>query len=179
MSGTPLRPRFAIELAEDPDAVVQRIRTSLLEPDIPCIGMIAEKERVIELRIAPADRHYWSPALGLQIEPAEDGDGTVLHGLIGPMPGVWTMLAFATIALGTGLLFLLTFGSVQLILDKDPWAMWLAVLHVILLIVVRVVAGQGRRIAAPQTVVLRHFLEDALGLDRSAQERTAAEPYRP
>ena len=173
------RPRFELRLPEEPDAVVQRIRACLLAPDAGVRGMISEPHRVLELRLPPEERHLWSPALGLTVEAADEGEGAVVHGLLGPMPGVWTGLAFATIALGTGLLFLLTFGAVQLGLGKDPWALYLAALHVVLLVVVRVVAGMGRKLAAPQSAVLRRFLEEALGVSTEPPTGAAADPYRP
>lgn len=146
-------------------------------PDCPCRGMVADLQRVIDLRVQPEERHLWSPALNLHVEPAEDGDGSVVHGLIGPEPGVWTGIAFATVGIGTGLLFLLTFGTVQLSLGHSPWALWLAGILAIALLAVWAISRTGKRLAEPQTVVLRHFLEDALELDPDERRHTDADPY--
>ena len=40
------------------------------------------------------------------------------------------------------------------------------------------VARAGQKLAAPQTLVLRHFLEEVLQVDESQRLRTDADPYR-
>lgn len=173
-----LRPRFELRLPQDPDAIVRRVQERLGADDCPCRGMVADLQRVIDLRMPPEDKHLWSPALSLQIEPEPDGaEGSVVHGVIGPEPEVWTGIAFAYVGIGTGLLFLLTFGSVQLVLDHTPWAFWLAGLLAVAMASVWLVARTGKRLAAPQTVVLRHFLEDALELGPNERRHTDVDPY--
>lgn len=164
-------------MADDPDAVVARLQAWLARPDCPCRGMVAAMQRVVDLRVRPEQRHLWSPALGLQIE--EDEQGTVIHGLIGPEPGVWTCIAFSYVALATGLLFLLTFGFVQLSLGQTAWAFWLAAVLAALTATVWFVARAGQRLAAPQTAELRHVVEDALGLSAAEHARTDEDPYHP
>jgi hypothetical protein len=174
-----LRPRFELHVRWDADAVVRRFQQRLALPDSPCRGMVADLQRVIDLRVRPEDKHLWSPALGLQIEPAEDGEGAVVHGLIGPEPGVWTGIAFAYVGMATGVLFLLTLGTVQWSLDHQAWAFWLAGLLLFGIASVWLVARTGQRLAAPQTAQLRHFLEEVLELPREEQARTDADPYHP
>jgi hypothetical protein len=77
----------------------------------------------------------------------------------------------------TGLLFTVTFGLVQNFLGQSPWAFWIAGVMLLAMLVVWWVAQAGKVLAAPQTIVLRHFLEDSLGLDRSQRELTDADPY--
>ena len=177
MSQHLLRPRFALRVPWDADAVVRRFQERLAHPDCPCRGMVADLQRVIDLRVRAADRHLWSPALGLQIEPAEDGEGSMVHGLIGPEPGVWTGIAFAYVGMATGLLFLLTLGSVQWSLGHDAWAFWLALVLVVGVASVWLVARAGQRLAAPQTAQLRHFLEEVLDLPRQERALTDEDPY--
>lgn len=167
-----------MQLALEPVEVVRCIQARLALPDCPCRGFVAELQRVIDLRMPPEEKHLWSPALGLQIEadPEQEG-GSVVHALIGPEPAVWTAIAFCYVALITGLLFTVTFGAVQNFLGQSPWAFWLAGFMLLAMLAVWWIARAGKVLAAPQTVVLRHFLEDALGLDRSQRELTDADPY--
>jgi hypothetical protein len=167
-----------VQLALEPDEVVRCIQERLALPDCPCRGFVAEVQRVIDLRMPPEEKHLWSPALGLQIEAnSEQGKGSVVHALIGPEPAVWTAIAFCYVALITGLLFTVTFGAVQNFLGQSPWAFWIAGAMLLAMLAVWWIARAGKQLAAPQTVVLRHFLEDALGLDRSQRELTDADPY--
>ncbi len=167
-----------MRLALEPDEVVQCIQARLALPDCPCHGFVADVQRVIDLRIPQKDKHLWSPALGLQIEAdREQGHGSVVHALIGPEPAVWTAIAFCYVAMITGLLFTVTLGAVQNFLGQSPWAFWIAGALLLAMLGVWFVARAGKQLAAPQTVILRHFLEDALGLDRSQRELTDVDPY--
>lgn len=139
--------------------------------------MVADVQRVIDLRLPPEEKHLWSPALGLQIEANKEGEGSVVHALIGPEPAVWTAIAFCYVALITGLLFTVTFGAVQNFLGQSPWAFWIAGALLLAMVGVWWVARAGKALAAPQTIVLRHFLEDALDLDPSERARTDSDPY--
>ena len=177
MSQHLLRPRFEVRVPWDADAVVRRVQERLARPESPCWGMVAELQRVIDLRMKPEEKHLWSPALGLQIEPDEESGGAVVHGLIGPEPAVWTGIAFAYVGLFTGLAFLLTLGAVQWSLGYTMWAFWLAGLLAIGVGGVWVVARTGRKLAAPQTAVLRHFIEEVLELPREERARTDEDPY--
>jgi len=157
---------------------VQRIQRRLAASDAPCRGFVAEKQRVIDLRVSEQGKHLWSPALGLQIEAdRERGDGSVVHALIGPEPGVRTAIAFCYVASITGLLFSLTLGFVQKFLDQYAWSFWVAGALLVGMIAVWFVARAGQRLAAPQTTELRHFLEDALELDISQRMRNDVDPY--
>lgn len=178
MSQPRLRPRFELHLQHEPDEIVQRIQRRLAAPDAPCRGFVAEKQRVIDLRVPEQDKHLWSPALGLQIEadPKQD-QASVVHALIGPEPAVWTAIAFSYVALITGLLFTVTLGFVQKFLDQYAWSFWIAGGLLTAMVVVWFVARAGQRLAAPQTTVLRHFLEDVLELDESQRLRTDLDPY--
>lgn len=167
-----------MHLQFEPDEVVQRIQRRLAAADAPCRGFVAEKQRVIDLRVLETDKHLWSPALGLQIEADEErGEGSVVHALIGPEPAVWTGIAFCYVALITGQLFTLTLGCVQKFLGQYAWAFWISGALLLAMIGVWFVARAGQKLAAPQTVVLRHFLEDVLELDSSQRARTDADPY--
>jgi len=155
---------------------LQLLHQRLSAAQCPCVGMLADLQLHYDLRIPKAERHLWSPALSGHFEDTEEG-GTILFGLIGPNPNTWTAVAFSYLALGTGILFLLTLGGVQIFLDKNPWAFWASLMLLFLMLVAWVIAQVGQRIAAPQTTVLRHFLEDTFQLNAQEHQRTDADPY--
>lgn len=171
-----LRPRFQLELPFSGKDAIARLQRDLNAPDCPCVGMVADLQLHFDLRIPPAERHLWSPALSGYFEDQEKG-GTMLHGLIGPNPSTWTAVAFSYLALFTGILFLLTLGGVQLFLENSPWALYLAGILFLLVGVNWVIAQAGQKMAADQTAVLRHFLEDTFHMGPEEHSRTDADPY--
>ena len=174
-----LRPRFAWHIPIDPDEVVRRVELRLGQEGTPCRGYIAAQQRVVDLRVLEADKHLWSPALGLQIEedPEVEG-GSIVQGLIGPEPAGWTAIAFCYVSIIAGLLFTLTLGVVQKFLGDYAWSFWIAGALMLSMVGVWWVARAGQKLAAPQTLVLRHFLEEVLQVDESQRLRTDADPYR-
>jgi len=152
------------------------LQARLDDPQCPCVGMVADLQLHYDLRIRQTERHLWSPALSGHFEDNDEG-GTVLFGLIGPNPSVWTAIAFSYLALGTGILFLLTLGGVQVFLGKNPWAFGASLALLVLMLVAWAIAQAGHKIAAPQTTILRHFLEDTFDLNAREHQRTDEDPY--
>jgi len=69
------------------------------------------------------------------------------------------------------------FGFVQWWLDLPPWGLYVAPVLVLGLALMYVSSRIGQGLAAPQTLMLRHFLEDALDLPDSEREVTVRDPY--
>ncbi|MDA0668241.1 MAG: hypothetical protein O3A95_10345 [Planctomycetota bacterium] len=152
------------------------LQSRLNQPNCPCVGMIADLQMHYDLRVPKEERHLWSPSLSGHFEDLADG-GSVLHGLIGPNPNAWTAIAFSYLACGTGILFLLTLGGVQLFLDKNPWAFWAILVPLIVMFFAWFAAQAGQKVAAPQTASLRHFLEDTFHMSEAEHLRTDQDPY--
>jgi len=103
-----VRPRFELELPDDPDAVMVRLRGRLSEcPN--CTGVSVGRHA--ELFVPQSERRVWSPWLSVTAEAARDG-GSLVRGRFAPQPQVWTLYMF------------LAFG---LILVKAPSPMLVAV----------------------------------------------------
>lgn len=140
------------------------------------VGRMAREQRHAELRIPISERHLWSPTLSVGLV-ADAADGTTVTGLIAPHPNVWTAVMFCNLAFGTGVLFLLTFGGVQLWLGKWPWALIAAGIFLVLLLVIYLIAQAGQKLGAPQAAHLRHLLEQALAAPPEEVRRTDEDPY--
>ncbi len=171
-----LRPRFQLQVPLSAAEVIDRLRKRLNEPGCVCRGLVAEEQGHVDLRVRVEEQHMWSPSLAMEITD-DGGGGAIIRALIGPNPAVWTMVAFSYLALTTAALFLFTFGGVQLLLEQQPWALWAGGLALVLVVVVRIGAVFGRRLAAPQTAVLRHFLEDCFELGSGERQQTDQDPY--
>ena len=92
----------------------------------------------------------------------EDGTGSVVHGLVGPNPNLWTLFAMTYMGLLTLLMFVGIFGLIQWSLDLYPWGLFVVPVLLVALGLMFGVSRIGQRLAAPQTAILRHFLEDVL-----------------
>lgn len=172
-----MRPRFRVPVAMSADEVVGRLERRLSEPDCPCHGSVAGNHRVVDLRVLGRDRHFWSPSLSLTVAEGEDGAGAMVHGVVGPNPNVWTLFAMGYMGLATLLAGIGIFGFVQWWLDLRPWGLYVAPVLVLGLALMYVSSRIGQGLAAPQTLMLRHFLEDALDLPDSEREVTDRDPY--
>lgn len=120
------------------------------------------------LTIPPAERHFWSPWLTVELSP-RDG-GTHLHGTFSPHPSVWTGFAFAYLALGAiCAVALVLAGSAALLPDSSQtWALWLAGGAALAMLAMFWASHLGQRLAAAQMELLRRELDDAIARCRAA-----------
>ncbi len=172
-----VRPRFHVPVPFSPGVALERILGRLERPDCPCRVMKSEAHRMIELRVLKHERHFWSPALNVTVQKDDAGDGSVVEGLVGPNPNVWTLFAMLYMGLVTFTMFAAIFGMVQWSLDEWPWGLWVTAGLVLALALLYGLSQVGQRLAAPQTAMLRHVLEDALELPEAERAITDYDPY--
>lgn len=85
-----LRPRFKMELNENNETILKRfddLKTSQKNFTITRI------DNHVFIKYPKKDQHFWSPQLHLEIDEV-DANSSLLHGLYGPNPTVWTMFMF-------------------------------------------------------------------------------------
>lgn len=114
----------------------------------------------IYLRIPPKAQYYWSPELHLTLE-ANDG-GTLVRGIVGPKPKIWTMYMFFY----SGVIVLFMFGSAmgisQWMLGLDaPW-LWSMPASGLLGLLIFAAAKIGQKMASAQTLRLKNFMKQVL-----------------
>lgn len=154
MFAPPMRPRFRVTLDLPVEAARDRIVDPLRTPPCPVEGLVAGHH--VELKIPAGDRHFWSPHLSLEVESA--GDRTLLRGLFGPRPSVWTM--FATLYMA--LVFIAFFGSVlgvsQWLIDKPAWGFWALPFSGVVFLGAYTATLFGQRLGREQMATLREYL---------------------
>ena len=99
MSTYRVRPRFKIETPLKVETLTQRIALALDKEDAPCKGRI-NSTGFGSIMLPVDQQHYWSPRLTISMEETEDG--TIIRGLYGPRPAVWTMFVFFYSFIGFG-----------------------------------------------------------------------------
>ncbi len=143
----------------DADSAMEAIQNKLSSPGCPCRGFVAELQHHFDLRVHEKDQHLWSPTLSGSITPTECGRSS-LHGLVSPNPSIWTAVAFSYLACFTGLLFFITFGVVQLMLDQQAWAFFACGSILLIAVIVRIISRFGERLAVEQIALLRGVLDE-------------------
>lgn len=96
-----LRPRFQIHLNEESAKVIEKFRDKFKSDSCKYKGKIVDGHIVIDIPME--ENHFWSPQLHLEIEK-ENEKQSLLKGLFGPKPQVWTLFMF--IHFGVAVLFI-------------------------------------------------------------------------
>lgn len=153
-----IRPRFKLQIAHPPEEVKKRLTNALKLSDHICKGSIVDNH--VMLRIPKNQQQYWSPQLHLELE--ENEGGTLIRGLFGPKPGVWTMFVFFYSAIGFLTLLGLIFGLSQMMLKMNAFALWSLPVGGIILIGLFTMSKAGQRMSYDQMQQLKLFVDKAI-----------------
>lgn len=85
-----LRPRFKIELSKNNQSILkdfEALKSNQSE------FIITRLDHHVFIKFSKEKQHFWSPQLHLEIDEIDD-NSSLLHGLFGPNPTVWTMFMF-------------------------------------------------------------------------------------
>lgn len=166
-----VRPRFQVTSPDTTDDIEERIREGLAAEGAPCVGKVYSG--YVSLQLPLEEQHYWSPRLTVTLEELEEG--SLVRGLYGPRPAVWTMFVFFYSLIGFALVIVSIIGMANLSLDKSGAILWLVPVLIIAFLSLYLVAYFGQQKGHDEMVVLHTFLEESTGLniDREHQEAAA------
>ena len=85
-----LRPRFKIELNQDNESALEAFDA---EKKTQNDFVISRVDDHVFIRLPKEKQHFWSPQLHVEINEVDD-KSSLLHGLFGPNPTVWTLFMF-------------------------------------------------------------------------------------
>lgn len=160
LSPIQVRPRFRVETAQSVDEITNKIQLALDQEDTPCKGRLIPG--YFTIFIPQKDQHYWSPQLSLTMEETETG--TLLRGLYGPRPTVWTMFIFFYSIFGFAVLIITIVGLSYMMLDKPATILWLVPILILVFFSLYLVAYFGKKKGHDQLIILHTFVEKALGI---------------
>jgi hypothetical protein len=160
-----VRPRFLISTKESIESLELKLKDELKKQNYPCYGSVAYGYAVI--KISKKMQHFWSPQLGITME--QEGDETIVRGLYGPKPSVWTMLMFFYSILGFCALILSMVGFTRMSLDKPAEILWWVPVCLLVILVIYFASVNGKRIGKEQLYILHHFFQSATGLKANDQ----------
>lgn len=161
-----VRPRFQVVADEPSEELEKRIAAALKTDDAPCKGRV--NSGYISLSVPEADQHYWSPRLSLTLET--HGGGTLIRGLYGPRPAVWTMFVFFYALIGFAIVIISIIGMANMSLDKSGAILWSVPLLIVAFLSLYLVAYMGQKAGHDQMLILHQFLEDSIGLNIDGEQ---------
>jgi len=155
-----LRPRFEFVAPYTPDEATERLRAALAEQEAPCRGRVFPDHAV--LYVLHAEERVWSPFLSLDI--GRHPGGTLVRGLFGPKPAVWSLFVAAYAACLFGALGALGFAYAQWTLEQSLWALGLLPITAVGALVTYGFARYGQHQGQDQMNRLRGFLDGSLDM---------------
>jgi hypothetical protein len=161
-----MRPRFELELDVPGEAVIASLRRQLAAGHARVDGAVLTTQA--ELTTHPADAHFWSPYLSVEVTRDDDGPWR-LRGRFAPEPNVWILFMGIYGILGMGGVAGLMYGLSQWILGEPPWALAGLALSLALIAFTYGAAFIGQGLGAEEMYVLRSFVDDAVEGARAAK----------
>ena len=149
-----VRPRFRMELPYPVDELEERLKNALKEEGCGVKGRVIKGHATLFL--PKEQQHYWSPQLGISFEEQEGG--TLLRGLYGPRPQVWTMFVLFYSIIGFVALVVAVFGLSFWSLGKSTAILWWVPVLAALFFTLYLVAYYGQQLGKDQMHDLDRFL---------------------
>lgn len=140
---------------------MMRLKEMIEDPPETLQGHIVDNHIILD--ITAEYQHYWSPQLNFRVEEDEtDPQQSIVSGLIGPKPTVWTLFIFIYFIIGVGGLFASTVGVSKWLLGE--YSIWLLTipLTIALMLSARAVGKYGERLADDQMEWLKQFVRAAI-----------------
>ena len=111
-----LRPRFKMDFGESQQKLLEKFKNNLEDTNCKYCSKIIDGHIIIDVPIE--ENHFWSPQLNIEIEKGEDNK-TIVKGLFGPKPQVWTLFMFFHFAVAVAFIGFSVMAYVQWTLKGD------------------------------------------------------------
>ena len=85
-----LKPRFKLKFNESKETILGQFKRSLAQDKGDFVSKIIDHHIVID--VPPEKEHFWSPQLHVEVE--NEADFTIVKGVMGPKPKIWTFFIF-------------------------------------------------------------------------------------
>tara|TARA_R110002124_G_scaffold47149_1_gene140649 strand:- start:86 stop:607 length:522 start_codon:yes stop_codon:yes gene_type:complete len=154
-----IRPRIKVATSKTPDTLFDIISDNLNDNKYKIEGKVLPN--FITIYPPHEEQHYWSPQLTVTIEQLETG--SLISGLYGPQPSVWTMFIFFYSFIGFVTLIVSLIGLSFISLDKNASILWFVPILIIIFLTLYLVAYLGQKFGHRQMIYLHHFMEECLG----------------
>ena len=153
-----LKPRFRMELDnKSVDEILQSFKNNLAQDTCKYCSKISGNH--IFLDIPEEENHFWSPQLQVEVVKDKTNNKTIVKGILGPKPQIWTMFLFFHFIIAILFVVFFVWFYTNWSLDKDYTFQEIMLFVLPLLSVLLYFFGQsGKRFAYNQMVELDDFL---------------------
>ena len=154
------RPRFKIYTDFDTEICAKKIKSLLALYKENLQGNI--NNEVANIWIKTEHNEFWKPYLSLRIE--KENHQTVIRGVFGPSAAVWTFFMFLYFIFSITFMVFITiwFVTIQIKSTDFPWAIHVAILSIILLLISFFATKIGQIKAKSEMEQLRDFAEKTI-----------------
>jgi len=159
-SGIHLRPRFKTDFNESQQEIISKFEDNLKNSDCKYCSKIVDGHVIIDVPVE--ENHFWSPQLNIEVEKIDNNE-TVVKGLFGPKPQVWTMFMFFHFAVAVAFIGFSIMAYVKWTLKEDyMFALSLVIGLPILWVVMYFLGRIGRKTGHKQMDELYQFMMKTL-----------------
>ena len=160
------RPRFKLWTSLTPEEFTEQLKIEREKgkETSKFTGKISSQESFVEVKTE--DEPIWKPRLTLRAE-VEPGEGTIIRGIFGPRPSIWTFFMFLYVCLGATFI---TFGCLYYSMyvansrnDSDfSWVGIATMLSFLAIIVTYIAVKIAQHKAKGEMMQLREFAENII-----------------
>ena len=155
-----LRPRFKIDFEESEVELMQKFKRNLSSGDCKYCSKIVDQHIIIDVPLE--EDHFWSPQLNVEITPGETSE-SIVKGLFGPKPQVWTLFMFLHFAVGITFLVFLTLLYVKWTFEENlTFSLVMVIILPIIWVALYVFGRLGRLKGKSQMEELHDFMMKTL-----------------
>jgi len=160
-TGFQIRPRFEVTSSYKVAELQDIMKQALKSEEAPCAGKV--RFGYLSLFPSESDQHYWSPHLSVTIEEHPTEDGSLLRGLYGPSPAVWTMFVFVYAIIAIAIVIVMVIGFANMTIDESGAILWAVPFLILLLGSMYLVSSIGQKKGYNQIEDIHHFFESCIG----------------
>lgn len=156
-----LRPRFKFNVNSDNESLLSLFECKRNDQSEFIVTRVDDH---VFIKIPKVKQHFWSPQLHLEINEAYDQkDKSIIYGLFGPNPTVWTMFMFFHFLVAGLFIAFAIWTYVNWSLEKN-FAIQLFVMLLMIVIWIALYFGGrlGKKSGMAQMHELHHFMRDTL-----------------
>ena len=160
MSSIRIRPRFKISSVYTSEEILNKLHKNLSEGNSE---FYAEEllSNFIVIKMKKKHQRFWSPQLSISIDKTDTG--SILRGLYGPRPTIWSFFIFLYTGIGVCILFAGLYGLARISLNLQAPILWLLPVLAGLALLLYIFAQAGQKISAQQMFDIHHFFEKSIG----------------
>lgn len=161
---THIRPRFSFVIPHPQRELMERLSELLAQSPDNISGRIIDNHVILD--IVGEEVHYWSPQLNFRVEEDEqDQSQSIISGLIGPRPGVWTLFMFLYFSIGCIGFFISSFGVSRLMLGEYSHLLLAFPIAILIMLTAYQAGKYGEKLGADQIELLKQFVRDAVSYE--------------